>query len=135
MEELLKSLSGWWNGDYGTPPKVITDHLHTGSISRGLKWRITYRTRKVIEEHNTGSYKFGKSGQPKKRAKGDDYTNEEPYTKMFLVYESESHGSVSELETYYIKKHREQHGNDNVSTTDQHQMVSHNGKYYLYLVL
>lgn len=136
MEKFLEFLSGWWKEDaYGKTPEVIDSHLQTGDVGRGLKWRITWRAGRIISKHSSNNHKFGKSGQPPERVKFDDYTNDNPYTKMFLLYESKSKAKVSEMELYYIKKYKQHPKNDNVSETDKHDMKSYNEKYYLYLVI
>jgi hypothetical protein len=135
MSSFGEFLSSWWKGDgYGTPPEVITDYLVSGDINRGLKWKISFRANKIIAKHGS-NHKFGKSGQPKKRAKANDYTHEEPYTKMFLMYESPAEDNVSKMEVHYILKYQDLTENDNVSTTEEHKIVSLNGKYYMYLVI
>lgn len=135
MDSIFRPLLWWIEEKYGVAPKPNDDHLQTGEFSRSLKCKITRRVNKILSEHSSKRYKFGKSGQPHERVKKDDYKNEEPYTIMFKLYESTSEKFVSDFEAYYIKLYKKHQMNDNERDTTKDGMASENGKFYLYLIL
>ena len=125
----------WRNFSIGDAPDTHANYLVENiEPSRGLKHRITRRTNLILEEHVGKNHKFGKSGQPPQRADWDEY-RKAPYTKMFLLYKSKDADHISEMEVYYIKRYKHLKKNDNVSEALNHNMCSHDGFYYLYLVI
>jgi hypothetical protein len=136
MEKLKSAFQNWWDTlTIGPAPEIHVDHLvESASNSSGLKWKITYRVNKIIKDHGEDKHKFGKSGHPPYRVTMEDYRSE-PYTKMFLLYQSTSADEISQLEVHYIKKYKKLKLVENKSETPNHKMVSYEGKYYLYLVV
>lgn len=135
IEDLTKAISGWWKDlTIGTAPKINTDYLVVGKIGKGLKSKITRRVNKILIANSEANHKFGKSGQAPFRADRDDY-RVNPYSTMFLLYESYSEKDVSEMEVYYIRLYKHLKRNDNISEAIGHPMRSYDGLFHLYLVI
>ena len=130
--DFLKSL--WKDISIGEAPEPIFDHIVDGSINRSLKWKITFRVNRIRNAYPGSNFKFGKSGHPPTRADFNDYRGK-PYTKMYVLYESESEKNVSGMEVHYIQKYQHLENNDNKRVTDKDQMTSYDGKYYMYMVV
>jgi hypothetical protein len=135
MEELIQFISDWWDTvTIGPAPKLNTEHLVENSSGRGQKWKITYRVNRLLKNFPDQQHKFGKSGQPPLRVKKEGYRSA-PYSNMFLLCKSQSEKEISELEVYYAKRYKHLENNDNKSLSPHHKMRSHDGHYFLYLVV
>ncbi len=125
----------WKTFTVGPAPKLYYDHLvEADEINRGLKHKITRRANIILNSHPNNNHKFGKSGQPPRRVDWDEY-RKAPYSKMFLLFKSKNHSHISSMEVYYIKRYKHLHKNDNVSELETHTMKSHDGFYYMYIVV
>lgn len=118
----------------GYAPSINRQHLEKGHITPSLKAKITKNINQILETNQRKRFKFGKTGNAPVRADFDDY-RKAPYKKMYILYQSTSHGAVDELEVYYIEKFYTNNLNDNKSTTHKHKMDGRNNLFILYLVI
>lgn len=90
----------------------------------------------TINQHVKGDisgFKIGKTGNPKKRSKSDDYKE---YNQMVLLCMTKDQSLIEELESYYTDKYIEHTKNDNKKRGSANKSVAIiDNKHFLYMIV
>lgn len=126
------TLFEWIKSIYEDCPIEIIDLSITGHKNSITQGKVSKILNEILNNHN-GKFKIGKTCQTDIRINKKDYKN--VYSKMYLLYKSQSPIYVSHYETHYITKHFEHINNDNETKVSVGRPCSFANYHYVYVVL
>ncbi|MBL7813542.1 MAG: hypothetical protein JNL70_00960 [Saprospiraceae bacterium] len=132
IETTEKRLNLWLRGIYEDCPIEIIDVSVTGHKNSITQRKISLLVNQLLNTHGN-RFKIGKTCQADRRINQKDYRY--TYTKMYLLYKSQSPAYVSHYENLYITKHFENEKNDNETKISVGRPCSFANSYYVYLVV